>query len=339
MRRVFAGLAVAALLVACGQADMSQTQSAGGAMGGADGYAVMREEAAQEAAPMPPPPPPPPPAPADAPSSGEADTRSTAPSPTPDQPRGGTTSPVLYLAYSYQVSLELPAAGLADTVARHVANCQAAGPRLCQLVGSNVSGDPESSMNGYVSLRAEPNWLTTFRNGLEAEADAAGGKILTEATNSEDLTRAIVDTEARLRAQSALRDRLQRLLESRPGRLSDLLDVERELARVQGEIDAVQSNLAVMRTRVSMSELTLSYQSASRPLRSDTFRPLGEAFANFLGIVVMGFAAIITIIAGLIPVAVVVIPIIWLILRWRRNRGGRFFNRAPKAAEPAPPPQ
>jgi hypothetical protein len=335
MRRIFAGLAVAALLVACGQTDMSQTQSADGAMGGADGYAVMREEAATEAMA----PPASPPAPVDTPSSGEADTRVTEPSPTPDQPRGGTNSPVLYLAYSYQVGLELPAAAVADTVARHVANCQAAGPRLCQLVGSNVSGDPESSMNGYVSLRAEPNWLRTFRSGLEAEADAAGGKILTEATNSEDLTRAIVDTEARLRAQSALRDRLQRLLESRPGRLSDLLEVERELARVQGEIDAVQSNLAVMRTRVSMSELNLSYQSAPRPLRSDTFRPLGEAFANFLGIVVMGFAAIITIIAGLIPIAVVVIPIVWLILSWRRRRGGRFFNRTPKAPEPAPPSQ
>jgi hypothetical protein len=279
--------------------------------------------------------PPPPPAPVDAPSSGEADGRVTQPSPTPDQPRGGTNSPVLYLAYSYQVGLELPATAVADTVARHVANCQAAGPRLCQLIGSNVSGDPESSMNGYVSLRAEPNWLRTFRNGLEAEADAAGGKILTETTNSEDLTRAIVDTEARLRAQTALRDRLQRLLESRPGRLSDLLEVERELARVQAEIDAVQSNLAVMRTRVSMSELNLSYQSAARPLRSDTFRPLGEAFANFLGIVVMGFAAIVTIIAGLVPIAVVVVPIVWLILRWRRRRGGRFFNRTPKTEPPA----
>ncbi|GAM99565.1 hypothetical protein U91I_03219 [alpha proteobacterium U9-1i] len=340
MRRIFAGLALAALLVACGQAD--QVENAGGPMGGADGYAsVTREEAAQEApAPMAPPPPPPAPttAPADADVSRGGETGSSV-TPTPDQPRGGTNSPILFLAYSYQIGLELPAGVLADTVARHVANCQAAGPRLCQLVGSNVSGDPESSMNGYVSLRAEPNWLRTFRNGLEAEADAAGGKILQEATNSEDLTRAIVDTEARLRAQTALRDRLQRLLESRPGRLSDLLEVERELARVQGEIDAVQSALAVMRTRVSMSELTLSYQSTSRPLRSDTFRPLGEAFANFLGIVVAGFAAIVTIIAGLIPLAVVVVPIVWLVLRWRRRRGGRFFNRDPKPAEPATPPQ
>jgi hypothetical protein len=327
---------MAALLAACGQADMN---AAAPEMSAGEGYAITAEEARMAA------PPPPPPAPTDAPMGGaDADSsQSTATRPVeppgPNQPSGGTNSPVLYLAYAYQVGLELPATSLADVVARHVAACQAAGPRQCQLIGSNVSGDPESSMNGYVSMRGAPAWLTTFRAGLQAETDAAGGRILSEATNTEDLTRAIVDTEARLRAQSALRDRLQRLLESRPGRLADLLEVERELARVQGEIDSVQSNLAVMRTRVAMSELTISYQSASRPLRSDTFRPLGEAFASFLGIVVMGFAAIVTIIAGLIPIAAVVIPIVWLVLRWRRRRGGRLFNRDAVPPEAPKPPQ
>ena len=98
---------------------------------------------------------------------------------------------------------------------------------------------------------------------------------------------------------------------------------------MQGEIDALQSSLAVMRTRVAMSELTLSYQSAPKSLRSDTFRPLGEAFANFLGIVVSGFAAIVVIIAGLLPFVIVLIPIVWLLLRWRRARGGRFFGKRP----------
>ena len=143
-------------------------------------------------------------------------------------------------------------------------------------------------------------------------------------------------------ALTALRDRLQELLRSRPGRLADLLEVERELARVQSEIDSIQSNLAVMRTRVAMSELTINYRSAPRPVGSDTFRPLRDALANFLGIVVGGFAAIITIIAGLIPVAVVVVPIVWLILRWRKRRGGRFFRRGVgldfEKPEPPPPP-
>jgi hypothetical protein len=165
--------------------------------------------------------------------------------------------------------------------------------------------------------------------GLEAQVDQAGGRIVTDTTSTEDLTRQIVDTEARLRAQTTLRDRLQELLRSSRGRLADLLEVERELARVQGDIDAVQSNLAVMRTRVAMSELTLQYHSAPRSVGSDTFEPLRNAFANFLGIIVGGFAVIITLIAGLVPFAVVIVPIVWLILRWRKRHGGRFLG-APK---------
>lgn len=329
MRKLLAGLALAVLLVGCGQRTPDADTSAPAQMA-TGGYAVDAERGveAREAA-----------APADAPAPAPPPEPGRPQASTPQQPAqsGGTGSPVLYLAYAYQVTFELPANHLSDVVNAHVQACQAAGPRLCQLVGSGVSGDPESYMQGTVSIRAEPNWLRTFMGGLQSQADAAGGRITGRNVSSEDLTRQIVDTEAHLRAQSALRDRLQRLLESRPGRLSDLLDVERELARVQGEIDATQSNLAVMRTRVSMSELTLTYQSAPRSVGSDTFKPLRDAFAGFIGIVVIGFAAIITLIAGLIPFAVVIVPIVWGLLAWRRRRGGRFFNRKTPPPADAPP--
>jgi hypothetical protein len=252
----------------------------------------------------------------------------------PNVPPGA--SPVLYLAYTYGVGLEIPSERLSGVMDQHVQACQAAGPRVCQLIGSNRSGDPESFMQGYVSIRGEPTWLRTFMAGLEAQADQAGGRIVSQTVQSEDLTRQIVDTEAHLRAQTALRDRLQDLLRSRPGRLSDLLEVERELARVQGEIDATQSNLVVMRTRVAMSELTLNYQSAPRSVGSDTMEPLKHAFADFLGIIVTGFAAIIYVIAGLIPIAIIMGPLVWLALRRRQRRGGRFFGT--RNVERAPPP-
>src|SRR5262249_34449527 len=157
---------------------------------------------------------------------------------------------------------------------------------------------------------------------------------LENTTSSEDLTRNIVDTEARLRASRTLRDRLQNLLASRPGRLSDLLEVERELARVQGEIDATESTLAVMRARVAMSELTLTYTSKAKPLRGDTFRPLTEALAGFLGWIVMGFASIITLVAVLLPWALVLGLIGWALMAWRKRRGGRFLARRARAETP-----
>lgn len=323
MRRFVAGLVLAGLLVACGQAEQSSNVATEEAAYG--GMADMAQgRAAGEAAPAAAPAPPPAPVDVDA-ERGQS-------TPGPSQPSG--PSPVLYLAYSYGMGFEIPSQRLTGVMDRHIEACQNAGPRLCQLIGSNRSGDPDSYMEGYIQLRGEPAWLRTFMSGMNAQVDEAGGRITSQTTNAEDLTRQMVDTEARLRAQTALRDRLQDLLRSRPGRLADLLEVERELARVQGEIDAVQSTLAVMRTRVAMSELSLQYRSAPRPVGSDTFEPLRNALANFLGIIVAGFAAIITIIAGLIPVLIVVVPIVWLVLRWRKRRGGRFFNREP----PPPPP-
>ncbi|MGD9980862.1 MAG: DUF4349 domain-containing protein [Hyphomonadaceae bacterium] len=332
MRRFWAGLVLAAALAACSQPAMEtpQSGSTGGEQLGLGGMADMERAAREEAAEAPQAAPAPAAPPTDA---GTANTTS----PGPSQPAGPT--PVLYLAYTYAMGLEIPSERLAGVMDRHVQACQAAGPRLCQLIGSNRTGDPESYMEGYVSLRGEPVWLNNFKSGMAREADEAGGRIVQQSTSSEDLTRQIVDTEARLRAQTALRDRLQQLLRSRPGRLADLLEVERELARVQAEIDAVQSALAVMRTRVAMSELTLTYRSSPRPVGSDTFEPLRQAFANFLGIIVGGFAAIITLIAVLVPFAIVLIPLGWLLLRWRKRRGGRFFNRqaAPKEPDAASP--
>lgn len=324
MRRFWTAVILVAALAACGQATQNAEAPAGGEQQGYTGMPGADRDVAEEAAP-PPAAAPAPPGPTDA----------SAPntnSPGPSQPAGPT--PVLYLAYTYAMALEIPSERLPGVMDRHVQACQAAGPRLCQLIGSNRTGDPESYMEGYVSLRGEPAWLNNFKAGMAQQADEAGGRIVQQSTASEDLTRQIVDTEARLRAQTALRDRLQQLLRSRPGRLADLLEVERELARVQGEIDAVQSALAVMRTRVAMSELTLTYRSAPRPVGSDTFEPLRQAFANFLGIIVGGFAAIITLIAVLIPFAIVLVPLGWLLLRWRKNRGGRFFRRETEIKQP-----
>lgn len=329
MRRFWTGLILAAALGACGQAEFqsSAPQSGEAAYGGMADRA-QNSPAAMEEAPAAAPAPPP----VDADQSANTST-ATPGANQPNQPAGPT--PVLYLAYTYALGLELPSQRLSAVMDRHVQACQAAGPRLCQLISSNRTGDPDSYMEGYVSLRGEPNWLNNFKAGMAQQADEAGGRIISENTTSEDLTRQIVDTEARLRAQTALRDRLQELLRSRPGRLADLLEVERELARVQGDIDSVQSTLAAMRTRVSMSELTLTYRSSPRAAGSDTLEPLRQAFANFLGIIVAGFAAIITIFAALIPFAIVLIPLGWLLLRWRRQRGGRFFNRKNQAPPPA----
>lgn len=225
------------------------------------------------------------------------------------------------LAYSYSVSFEVSAKAVPPLLAQHQAACQAAGAPRCQIVNTSTRTYSEDHVEGHLEMRAEPRWLEGFRAGLAKDAKEAGGRVTASATESEDLTRSIVDTTATLDAQRALRNRLQNLLESRPGKLAELLEVERELARVQGELNGLSSNLAVMQARVSTSLLTLDYASRPSAVSGDAWAPLREAVTSFFGIVLAGFALLIRLFAALLPFVLVLGPLAWLGLRaWGRRR-------------------
>ena len=171
---------------------------------------------------------------------------------------------------------------------------------------------------------------------VEAGSRSAGGRVTDRATATEDLTRAIIDTEAGLRAKRALRDRLQNLLATRHGALSDLLEVESELARVQSEIDSTTSTLAVMRTRVVMSTLTVRYAPAPRAVASNTFEPLGFAIVSFVDGIVRSTAALVAIIGISLPWAIVAGLGLFLV-RIVRRRQRRIMTAEPIAPSEPPP--
>lgn len=321
--------------------------SCGAAQQEGAGPAIVGDPMAAQA-PVPPPPPPPPPLPPPPPMMerkvGEAAAvdaaaveavvvSGVAGGATGGAPASGpAASPAAapMLAYMHQVTLSAPAREVAPLMARHQAACIAAGPAQCQVVGSSTNALGENTVSAMLSIRGEPKWLATFRDGLDADARKADGRVTARSVSSEDLTRQMTDTDAYLRAQTALRTRLEALLASRPGRLGELLEIERELARVRGEIDAAQSNLAIMRARVAMSTLDLSYQSQSAPVVEGTFAPLTNAIDGFIGTLAAGFGAIITLIAFLLPWLIVLIPAGWLGARWLRRR--REAKAAAKAA-------
>lgn len=231
------------------------------------------------------------------------------------------------LAYSYRYGIETPAGKVRELAGRHEAACVAAGPALCQVTSSSVAEIGEDSLAATLELRAAPAWLKGFRGGLSGDAKAAGGRVTQSNVSSEDLSRQIVDTDARLRAMTTLRDRLQALLADRPGKLSDLVEIERELARVQGDIDSTSSQLAVMRGRVAMSEVTLNYQSRGVLAPRGVWSPLVGAFTDFIGIIAFTLAAMVRLVAWLLPWVLVGGGLIWLFrkrlpkrlrLPWRR---------------------
>jgi hypothetical protein len=242
------------------------------------------------------------------------ETASAAPPPVEPAPQIASAP---MLAYDYSVGLEAPYRAVRPLLAAHEAACRDAGAALCQVLGSNVNAYGEDEVGANLSLRAEPRWLETFRGGLAGQAEQAGGRITQQGVTSEDLTRMILDTKARLDAQKTLRDRLRQILKERPGKLGELLETERELARVQGEIDSAESQLAVMRQRVAMSRLDISYMTKPNAVTGGTFEPVADAVTGFFSVVAHGLAAIILAIGFALPFVLVIAPIAWFILRRR----------------------
>ena len=235
---------------------------------------------------------------------------------------GGEAIAQQYIAYSHSVGMRLPVSAIEPTLQGHIDACNKAGPTVCMVTNSWMNAYSEDEASASLNLRATPAWIDQFLNGVEAEAKAAKGEITNRQTTAEDLTVSIIDTDARLKAQQTLQARLEQLLADRPGKLGELLETERELARVNGEIDSLKSSLAALRQRVNMSQLSIGYETKRNPVSQGALEPLARAFGDFFYNLSSALAAVITAFAVGLPWLILIGAFLWIWLKliWPRIR-------------------
>jgi multidrug efflux pump subunit AcrA (membrane-fusion protein) len=154
------------------------------------------------------------------------------------------------------------------------------------------------------------------------------GKVETVNSNAEDVGEEFVDLTARTTNARRLEERLVTLLATRTGKLEDVLNVERELARVREEIERHEGRLRYLRSRIATSTLTVTvHERAPLVNPSPGESILGEAFRDAWRNFVRFVAAFIASLGTIIPVAVLLAA---GALAWRR-----FRPRRPAPAQPS----
>ena len=232
------------------------------------------------------------------------------------------------LAYAYDYSVEAPARDVPHLLRQHEEACDLAGPTVCQVVGAAAKSIGRDDVTGHLELRAQPAWIAKFRDRIEDDVRALGGKVSTSDTSTDDLSRSLVDTQAGIRAKIELRDRLETLLKTHKGKLDDLVGLEQQVAATQGEIDAAQSELAVMKTRVQTQTLSIDYRSLTALAPDSAFRPVSQAAHSFTGHFMMVVAVLIQALSVLAPIGLIGGAIWWFVGRRKR----------PQPVTPAAPP-
>ncbi|QUL36468.1 DUF4349 domain-containing protein [Erythrobacter sp. JK5] len=217
------------------------------------------------------------------------------------------------LAYTYDYRWRLPAAEIGPLQRRHASLCEQQGPGSCQILGMNKTGEEADEVTGVLQMAVASRQARAFGALLEDEAEDAGAEQVSAEIASEELSKQIVDTEARLRARTELRDRLLEVLKTRRGTVEELVEAERSVARVNEEIDQARSWLKEMEGRVAYSRVTVRYETGI-PVSSDFLGPVQGAVGS-LG-TIFGYLVALLILVG--SVALPIGGVVWLVRRLTR---------------------
>ena len=108
-------------------------------------------------------------------------------------------------------------------------------------------------LRGQVIVKVLPANLDRFLQKIRGL-----GELKNQTLGTEDVTKAYFDTDARLKNARVMEQRLIEMLKTKTGKVSDLLQVEKELGRVREEIEKMQGELKYWDSQVQFATVTIS---------------------------------------------------------------------------------
>ena len=143
------------------------------------------------------------------------------------------------------------------------------------------------------------------------------GKLESVNVTAQDVGEEFVDVSARMDNARRLERRLIDLLAARTGKLKDVLDVERELARVREEIDRYEGRLRYLKAHTAMSTLSVTVHEPLPVVGTAGKSVMGEAFVQAWRNFVVLLSLAVQSLGVVVPLGLVAF-VVWIgTKRWR----------------------
>ena len=202
----------------------------------------------------------------------------------------------------------------------------------------------ESNIAAQTGTQRDATWRVRVPvDHFDSFVSAVGklGEVRTNHVGSQDVTEAFADLDARIRNKQEEEKRLLKHLSDSTGKLEDILNVERELSRVRGEVEQMQGRLRVLANRSDLSTVTITateWKDYSPPAPMTFQAQLSHSFFRSLDALVAFGKTVLLLLVALIPwtplIVIGLFVLLWLIRAERRASATRMARVAPSPPRP-----
>lgn len=226
----------------------------------------------------------------------------------PDSPPGNAALVEQRIIKTGEVTLEV------DNVADILARVRGIADSLGGYVGGSQAGTLDESAS--LTLRVP---AAAFDELLARLHELDGVEVISESTTERDVTREIIDLEARIRNLQASEESYRVLLD-RADKIDDILAIQSRLDEVRGQIEQLEGQLQTIEGQADLSTLTVTLIPRGEPVDAvqaawDPSAELENAVAAMVGLAQGVVDALIWLVIVWIPILLLLAIIGVLVLR------------------------
>jgi uncharacterized protein DUF4349 len=205
-----------------------------------------------------------------------------------------------------------------DSLEPAIAALEALARRGGGYIGNtSFMGGEERRRSATLQIRVPSARFGDLQAGLATIGDVRSLNVQVQ-----DVGEEYTDATARVRSKRQVEARLLELLRTRVGKLSDVVELEQALETVREEIETTEGRLRYLRNQVGLSTMTVTLSEPGLNIAQPGYHPIRDAFKKAWWNFTRFVASIIAASGWVLPLAVVLYGMGWMVVRiWRRRSG------------------
>lgn len=219
------------------------------------------------------------------------------------------------IAETHNLNIETIPEGLKSLYDRDFQQCLALG---CEIVSSNVNAKNSAAIHARIDPKNLVAYLDFLGNGP--------GDLKSHNVTADDKTLEYIDTDAKIKNLEALRVRLIRLLDSpKAENVDQILRIERELNRVEQQLDSAIGSLRHLQTITGMATVHSRYTVPHYNVEIRYYE-LKNSFKRAYQGLITSVANVVRFVGGVLPWIPVWVIGLWIFVKAIKFAFGKGFS-------------